>query len=172
MKRRSAKTIKIMNNTLTIIMGIPGAGKSTLAAKLFRENNTNNLIFVYEADQYMMENGQYKFDPTKLAYCHRMCQQNTEMSLRDGHNVIVSNTTLRRRDLNVYLEIAEEVGVPVRVIRMKSFYGSIHNVPEEKIAMMKRQMEEFDWTNLPDFVTVEDYNGSTPMQETFARCCN
>lgn len=146
-------------NKLIIIMGPAGSGKSTLAMKIWQENKTGNLMFIYEADQWMMENGEYKFDASKLAYAHRMCQQDTERALKDGHYAIVSNTTLRRKDLNVYLDIADRQKVPVRIIRMKTWYGSIHNVPAEKIQQMKSMMDKFDWTNLPDFVTVEDYEG-------------
>lgn len=160
-----------MQPTLTVIIGPAGFGKSTLALKLQRENSTGTLMFIYEADQWMMEDdGKYKFDPTKLAYCHRMCQQNTELSLSDGHHVIVSNTTLRRKDLNVYLDIAERQNAKVRVIRMTKEYGSIHNVPPDKIEQMKHMMAEFDWKDLPDFVTVEDYDAPTPMVEMFDKC--
>jgi predicted kinase len=146
-----------MNQSMTIICGPAGYGKTTLATKLWRENKTGNLMFIYEADQWMMENGQYKFDPMKLGYCHRMCQENTERALADGHSVIVSNTTLRRKDLNVYLDIAAAHSVPVRVIKMQQEYGSVHNVPDFKVEMMKKLWNEFDWKDLPDFVTVEDY---------------
>lgn len=138
-------------------MGPPGSGKSTLAQKIWYENKTGNLMFIYEADMWMMEGNEYKFDPKKLGYCHGQCQGNTERALFDGHSVIVSNTTLRRSDLNVYLAIAEKYNVPVRIIRMNSRYGSIHGVPEESMKRMEQQMKDFDWSDLPDYCTVEDY---------------
>lgn len=161
-----------MNQSMTIIMGPAGSGKTTLALKLWRENNTDNLTFIYEADQWMVGRGGYKFDHTKLAYCHNQCQTNTERALFDGHSVIVSNTTLRRRDLNIYLAIAEKYKVPVRVIRMMTRYKSVHDVPDHKVKCMEMMMAEFDWSDLPDFVTVEEHCGTTPMQETFDRLCS
>lgn len=141
---------------MTIIMGPAGSGKTTLALKLWRENNTGNLMFVYEADQWMAQKGEYKFDHTKLAYCHNQCQTNAGRALFDGHSVIVSNTTLRRRDLDIYLIIAEKYKVPVRVIKMMTQYKSVHDVPDDAIERMRGMMAQFDWTNLPDFVTVEE----------------
>lgn len=155
--------------TLTIIMGPAGSGKSTLAKRL--TNESKNPMVYFEADMWMTNSeGEYVFDPSRLGFCHNQCQTSVDASLDRGIDTIVSNTTLRRKDLNVYLDIAKNNQVPVRIIRMRSFYGSIHNVPEEKVEIMKGMMKTFDWTNLPDFVTVEDYYGTTPMQETFESC--
>jgi predicted kinase len=137
--------------TLYILQGIPGSGKSTLAQRLVANGKAS---VYFEADQWMMENGQYKFDPTKLAYCHNQCQINTKKALEEGKSVIVSNTMTRRKDLNIYLDIAEKCNVPVRIIKMKREYKSIHNVPADRIDCMKFQIEKFDWKDLPDFVTV------------------
>lgn len=49
--------------TLTLIRGLPGAGKSTLASELVsREPNTKH----FEADMFFVEDGMYRFDKSKL----------------------------------------------------------------------------------------------------------
>ena len=151
-----------MKPSMTIIMGPAGSGKSTLAMKLWRENNTGNLMFIYEADMWMMEGNEYKFDPKKLSYCHNQCQENTERALFDGHNVIVSNTTLRRKDLNLYMDIAAKYNAPVKIIKMLTRHKSIHNIPDEKLACMESMFKSFDWKDLPEFVTVENYPNDIP----------
>jgi hypothetical protein len=67
------------------------------------------------------------------------------------------------------MEDAAEIGYNVVIIKLSTNYGSIHNVPPDKIASMKDLLDKFDYSNLPDFVTVEEHNAPTPMQETFDR---
>ena len=153
--------------TLYILQGIAGAGKTTLANKMIAEGNAAKH---YEADMWMNDGrGTYKFDPKRLGYCHSQCRLAIEGSMMAGKNVIQSNTNLRRVDLQTYLDLAEQYGYEVTLIRLNSNFGSIHNVPADKIAIMKDQLDRFNYQSLPEFVTVEEYNPPTPMQETFDR---
>lgn len=141
--------------TLYILQGIAGAGKTTLAKKMIAEGKALEHI---EADAWMVDkNGKYSFDPKKLGYCHMMCRSEIEDCLKMGQNVIQSNTNLRRVDLQTYFDLAEQYGYKVVLIRLKTDYGSIHGVPADKIAQMKAMLDKFDYKNLPDFVTVEEY---------------
>jgi adenylate kinase family enzyme len=75
---------------LILLRGLPGSGKSTFAKTL-------GGIHI-EADQYFMENGEYKFDASKLKYAHQYCQSQTQAWMsHDGTQVnadkiVVSNT--------------------------------------------------------------------------------
>ena len=104
---------------------------------------------------WMMKNGKYSFDFKKLGFCHGMCQKLTAEMIERNNTVIVSNTTLRRKDLDVYINIAERYNYPVEIIVMKENFVSVHNVPEDKIKLMEKQLESFDWRGLPDFVSVK-----------------
>ena len=140
--------------TLYILQGIAGAGKSTLALSMIPKIAP----LMYEADMWMEdEKGNYKFDPKNLNYAHSQCRKAVEGAMIIKQNVIQSNTNLHRKDVNPYLDLAEKYGYNVVIIKLNSSYGSIHNVPPDKIASMKDLLDRFDYKNLPDFVTVEEY---------------
>lgn len=146
-----------MNASITILVGPAGSGKSTLARKMIEEGKASEY---WEADMWMVDDitGLYNFEPKKLAYCHNNCQRYTEFSLQQRKSVIVSNTTLRRKDLNLYLDIAAKYNASVKIIKMLTRYKSIHNIPDEKLACMESMFKSFDWKDLPDFVTIEEYS--------------
>ena len=125
---------------LTIIRGLPGSGKSTKADELMDWKT-----FVYEADQFFMIRGEYRFNPALLGAAHDWCYGNTVSTLHEGSNVIVSNTFTRLWELEKYLAIPTLLpDVTVNVIEMKTQYGSIHGVPEEKLKQMKDR-----WQDIP-----------------------
>ena len=141
---------------LTILQGLPGSGKSTLAQKMVDEGKATGYV---EADFWMVdEENNYKFDPKKLGYCHNKCRQYVEDNMKVGWNVIQANTNLRRVDLQTYFDLSEQYGYEVTLIRLNSNFGSIHNVPAEKIGSMKDLLDRFDYQSLPEFVTVEEYS--------------
>ena len=142
--------------TLYILQGIAGAGKSTLAKKMIAEGKASEY---WEADMWMVDRKcNYKFDPIKLGHCHKQCKEVIEDAMIRKQNIIQSNTNLRRKDIESYLYLAEQYGYEVTLIRLNSNFGSIHNVPDEKIASMKDLLDRFDYQSLPEFVTVEEYS--------------
>ena len=143
--------------TLYILQGAAGSGKSTLAKKMIAEGKA---LEHFEADMWMVDpvTKIYKFDPKRLGYCHQMCRDQVKYTMMATWNVIQSNTNLHRKDVNPYLDLAEQYGYEVVLIRLNSDFGSIHNVPPDKIAQMKDLLAKFDYQGLPDFVGVEEYN--------------
>lgn len=142
--------------TLYITIGPAGSGKSTLAEKMVAEGKA---IAYIEADHYMLDlNGRYRFDPKNLGFAHQRCKTRCEEIMAHGtDSLIQSNTNLRRKDVDTYLELAKQYGYDVVLIKMKTQFKSIHNVPDDKVASMKDLAERFDYSNLPDFVRVEEY---------------
>lgn len=130
-----------MNNILTIMVGLPGSGKTTFAKKGVEILPHKSVYF--EADMYFEdENGNYKFDPAKLKEAHEWCQQQVEQALVDGKHVYVSNTNLTKWERANYIKIASEVkGVDVQILICKGTYQNVHGVPEEKIEIMKERYE-------------------------------
>ena len=61
-------------NTLVLLRGLPGSGKST-AAKLF------NKAPHFEADMYFMKNGNYKFDFNGLKDAHNSCKRKVHKAM-------------------------------------------------------------------------------------------
>lgn len=129
--------------TLILCIGTPGSGKSTLAAKIaFAQRNSGFDTVVCEADSFMIdENRNYKFDPKKLGYCHKQCQDQCEAGMKSEWSVIVSNTNLTRKEREVYYKLADKYGYDVQEIFIRSPFKSVHGVPDWKIEEMKKRLE-------------------------------
>lgn len=126
-----------MQHTLLVIRGLPGSGKTTVAKNLV----SSGLFDIYlEADIWMKEHGVYKFDPAKLEHCHQCCQVCAAQSL-ETKNVIVSNTSLSRREVEVYRQIALRMNAHFQIMELKSPWKSVHNVPTAKLREMSTRWE-------------------------------
>ena len=121
---------------LILVRGIPGSGKSTYAKKL-------GLVNHFEADMYFIKDGSYRFDPSQIKEAHEWCQSQTREAIKRGDSVVVSNTFTQHWEMKPYLDMAEELGIEVRVIRMTTDFGNIHGVPEVVIDNMKERFEDF-----------------------------
>jgi predicted kinase len=125
---------------LIIIRGVPGCGKSTFA-KLIGSGDDSAYI---EADMYFEQNGEYKFDISKLGNAHKWCQAKTEVWMQRDYNVCVSNTSTTQSELKPYFELAEKYGYQVHVLVKENYHGGkdIHNVPEENLIKMEKRLRD------------------------------
>jgi adenylylsulfate kinase-like enzyme len=129
---------------LIIIRGLPGSGKSTLAGMMSYHLNVKDgkNAQVFEADQYFTDSdGNYNFDGAKLREAHATCQMRTRHWLDSGHVAIVSNTFTQRWEYRPYLDMAQELNIPVQVIEVYGNFGNIHEVPPDKIESMRNRWE-------------------------------
>lgn len=132
---------------LTIVRGLPGSGKTTYAEKMTTELVEERGLRVchYEADQFFTDpvTGQYRFNPKLISQAHTWCFVNAIKSLCDECDVVVSNTFTQLWEMERYLKIAEFVpGTEVEVVEIWTQYESIHDVPAEKQAQMRRRWEQ------------------------------
>ncbi len=128
---------------LYLLRGIPGAGKSTLAKQLGDSH--------FETDTFFMVDGEYKFDPTKLRKAHEWCQSQIELAMINNHvtagldnsDIVVSNTFTQAWEMDAYNELAKQYGYRVFSIIVENRHGGVnqHNVPEDKLQMMKERFE-------------------------------
>lgn len=131
---------------LILITGPAGAGKSTRAQELMEERG---IVYNFEADQWMKDGqGNYFFDPKKLYYCHKKCQEHAESVMKLNQDVIVSNTTLTKKEARPYIELAKEHGYEVEIIHLTTQFQNLHGVPGEKVKQMQNKRELFE---LEDF---------------------
>ena len=122
---------------LVLIRGLPGSGKTTMAARDFPG------YAHFEADHYFeYTDGSYKFDASKLADAHAWCQRLTKANLILGQSVVVSNTFTQRWEMKPYLDMANYLNIPVRILVATGNYTSVHGVPEAAIAAMRRRWED------------------------------
>ena len=126
-----------MEKVLYIVRGIPGSGKSTFAKTLGGQH--------YEADMYFIdEEGNYKFDGTKIKDAHKWCQSfvETDMVL-EYPKIVVSNTFTQEWEMKPYMDLAKEHGYKVFTIVVENRHDgkNVHNVPEDKIEQMANRFE-------------------------------
>lgn len=131
---------------LTLMQGAPGSGKSTQARYIQRYQDAQpyspGCRIVSTDDFHTSDGTDYLYDPSSLAYYHAWCQWECDYWLSLGYDVVVDNTNIRRWQAEPYIAMAERHGVSVQVIRCEGDYGSIHWVPTEAVARMKREMED------------------------------
>jgi predicted kinase len=121
---------------LILLRGLPGSGKSTLAKTLGGP--------VFEADNFFMFEGEYKFNPSLLSVAHSHCQNQTQVAMLDEHEkIIVSNTFTQEWEMKAYYELAEKYGYRVHSVIVENRHGGVneHGVPEDKLEVMKKRFE-------------------------------
>lgn len=124
---------------LVLIRGLPGSGKTTMARTLALVGYDH-----HEADHFFEQNGAYKFAPAKLPKAHAQCLERTKDSLARGVSCVVANTFTRRWEMQPYLDAANAIGVPVRVIEAKGEWENCHGVPADAIERMRARWESVD----------------------------
>lgn len=123
--------------SLYLIRGLPGSGKSTLANLIAPGSN-------FAADDYFYENGEYKFNPSKLGLAHADCQRRVKDAMIENECVIaVANTFVRAWEAEPYFKLANEFGYSTSVIVCTNSFGSVHGVPEAAIEKMRLNWERF-----------------------------
>lgn len=120
---------------LILVRGIPGSGKSTIAAAAMDEFDSVHL----EADMYFIKDGEYKFDADRLHQAHMWCQHETNRHLELDFLVVVSNTFTTIKELRPYFDIALEHKILPAVYLAQNQFSNIHNVPQESLDRMKRR---------------------------------
>lgn len=133
---------------LYLVRGLPGSGKSTLAKQLAGGSGSLHL----EADQYFMDNeGNYKFDASKLKDAHEWCQNEVGYAMRFGYRgnpvdsplgrIVVSNTFTQEWEMKPYYELAEQNGYTVFSLVVENRHGGVneHGVPDETLEKMQNR---------------------------------
>lgn len=121
--------------TLYIVRGVPGSGKSTWVR--------NNLhIKAFEADDFFMRDGVYRYIPDMVPRAHEFCKRRCENAMKEGQEIIaVANTFTRKWEYSKYIELAEKYGYEIVIHVCKGNYKNIHNVPDDAIAKMRERFE-------------------------------
>ena len=121
-----------------LIRGLPGSGKTTFAKRYVQSHPD----FVHiESDSWFESDGVYKFKP-ELTLAHRYCALRCEDLVKQGRNVIVSNTFMHARECMPYFVIAKKYDIDINIMICMGEYGSIHGIPPEKVEQMKLRFQE------------------------------
>lgn len=121
-------------STMVLIRGLPGSGKSSLAYEIA---NYEYGCDYFEADMFFEDNGEYRFDASKLREAHQWCLNRTGDALFAGKSVVVSNTFTTFEEMRQYFHLANDFGCKLVVIECTGNFGTIHGVPEATIERMR-----------------------------------
>lgn len=132
-----------MDKTLYILRGVSGSGKTTLAKTL--ETSLGYSSTAISADDYWYErgDGKYDFDPTLLGEAHKYCRKRVRLCmLYSMNNIILHNTTTTEREIEPYLELAEEYDYKVvsLIVENRHGNGSVHNVPKGVVEGQEKRL--------------------------------
>lgn len=103
--------------TLTLVAGLPGSGKSTLAREIAKGNPGKTVIVERDGIRYEimgLEQGKYDFNHETENEVTDKQQELVRMYLKNGLDVIVSDTNLKEKYLKNFMRVAEEVEASVR----------------------------------------------------------
>jgi predicted ABC-type ATPase len=123
---------------LILVRGVSGAGKSSFCSFLLQTFDEWFTFTHHEADDYFVNpiTGGYNFDASQLPNAHKTCQVLTMGDMMDRVDIIlVSNTFTTEKELQPYLDMAEDQGYDVVSLVVENRHGnsSVHNVPEETL---------------------------------------
>ena len=147
---------EIMKNTIYLIRGLPGSGKTTLARHIQGVLGCAH----FEADQFFTkDNGVYDFNPKLLGAAHENCHLSFLQQIRAGRSVIVSNTFTTEKEIRKYIDDGLTYGMRIVVITCHGDFGSIHNIPDDVITKMKnRFVANLELEKIFPTIIFQDYN--------------
>jgi hypothetical protein len=91
-----------------------------------------------------MNDGEYKFDVSKIKLAHNWCKLRVEHSMEDDfQKIAVSNTFTQEWEMEAYYKMAKQYGYTVFSVIIENRHGGVneHGVPEDKLKMMKDRFE-------------------------------
>ena len=119
---------------LVLIRGLPGSGKSTMAKNMLGFEH-------YEADMFFERDGKYIYEPSKIKEAHEWCQRETFRALKNGGDVVVSNTFTRLFEMEPYFEMAKIFGIKPYIMEATGNWPNVHGVPTEVVDKMRQRWE-------------------------------
>lgn len=122
---------------LILLRGLPGSGKSSLAAVL----SEGGTYPVFSVDDYFTDpvSGSYAFDYRNNHKAYSQCEQKTREAMQAGcTKIILHNTFTIAWELDIYFRLAAEYGYRVHVCTVENYHESqnIHGIADEQIRKM------------------------------------
>lgn len=137
-------------NSVVILQGISGSGKSTVASKLAPPEA------VCSADDTFMVEGKYVFNPARLPEAHGNCLKKF-VALLTGPvkcGIVVDNTNTTVAEIAPYVALAQAYGRDVTIVTVPcdplvAAKRNTHGVPETACIAMWQRIEQTNKTLPP-----------------------
>ncbi|MFY4731191.1 AAA family ATPase [Nitrospira sp. BLG_2] len=127
---------------MVVMQGASGSGKSTMAETIKAMlEATGHKVEICSTDDEFKVDGVYKFDPSKIGENHIKCQKKARYHLDWGTSVIIDNTNTQAWEARPYVQMAQELGVPVFFVPCHGKFNNVHGVPPEKVEAMRNRCE-------------------------------
>lgn len=158
----------MIENTIIIMRGWPGSGKTTLANKILDKllngvvgEDAHDIyrVLIVSADHYFIDfDGVYRFRKAAIGEAHRSCKAKFIEGLMGRSLIIVDNTNIKQVEYNEYIERGQKLGFKVFQAIPETnwmddleecYKRNLHGVPKETIARMMKDFEQDD--RLPVF---------------------
>ena len=129
-------------NILAIMQGASGSGKSTVAQTIKEMlESLGHFVQICSTDDFFKVDGVYTFVPDKVPAYHAANQQKCRGYLEAGDSVIVDNTNTQAWEARPYVQMAQELGVPVFFFPCHGRFTNLHGVPPDKVEAMRQRCE-------------------------------
>jgi len=125
---------------LYLVRGLPGSGKSTISKTLN--------CFHLEADMVITKDDSYNWKPDMVKFSHSFIKELAEKIMKVGSDIVISNIFTTIKEMQPYIDMANENGYKIIVIRCINDYGNTHNVPQESLDKMKNRFQDYDGETL------------------------
>jgi predicted kinase len=129
-------------NVMVVMQGASGSGKSTVAETIKAMLEAlGGFAKICSTDDFFKVDGVYKFDPSKISAYHAANQAKCRGYLEAGDSVIVDNTNTQAWEARPYVQMAQELGVPVFFVPCHGRFNNTHGVPSDKVEQMRQRCE-------------------------------
>jgi len=124
-------------NSLILLRGLPGSGKTALAHEL----SENGKHPVFSVDDYFTdkETGEYNFEFEKNHLAYKQCEENTRKEIQNGTSkIFLDNTFTLEWELEPYFKMASEFKYRIFVLTVENRHSgkNIHQISDEQIKKM------------------------------------